>query len=81
MMVLNSEASDTNAVRKVNHMSFTFLRDFPSSVIEHKLSKYHKFMFVREPLVRLLSAYKDKFLSNNWAFHIRPLHHISEVWK
>ena len=69
MMVLNGEATDTNAIRKVNHMSFTFLRDFPPSVIEHKLSEYYKFMFVREPLVRLLSAYKDKFLLDNWAFH------------
>ena len=68
-MVLNGEATDTNAIRKVNHMRFTFLSDFPSSVIKHKLSEYYKFMFVREPLVRLLSAYKDKFLLNNWAFH------------
>ena len=68
-MVLNGEATDTNTIRKVNHMSFTFLRDFPSSDIKHKLSEYYKFMFVREPLVRLLSAYKDKFLLNNTSFH------------
>ena len=60
---------DTNTIRKVNHTSFTFLQDFPSSDIKQKLNEYYKFMFVREPLVRLLSAYKDKFLLNNWAFH------------
>ena len=57
-------------------MTFFFI-----SAIEYKLSEYYKFIFVREPLVRLLSAYKDKFLLNNWAFRIRRLHHISEVWK
>ena len=69
MMVLNGEATDTNTIRKVNHMSFTFLRDFPSSDIKHKLSEYYKFMFVREPLVKLLSAYEEECLLNNWAFH------------
>ena len=57
-------------------MTFFFI-----SAIEYKLSEYYKFIFVREPLVRLLSAYKDKFLLNIWAFRIRRLHHISEVWK
>ena len=69
MMVLDGEASDTNAIRRVNHLSFTFLGDLPPLAVKRKLSEYYKFMFVREPLVRLLSAYKDKFLLNNTSFH------------
>ena len=68
MMVLDGEATDSNAIRKVNHMSFTFLGDFPPLAAKRKLQEYYKFMFVREPLVRLLSAYKDKFLLNNTSF-------------
>ena len=34
------------------------LSDFSTTEIEHKLKSYFKFMFVREPLDRLISAYK-----------------------
>ena len=65
LMVLDGEATDTNAVRKVDHTSFKFLGDLPPLEVKRKLQEYYKFMFVREPLGRLLSAYKDKFLINN----------------
>jgi len=35
---------------------------------EWRLRKYLKFMFVREPLERLLSAYRDKLVVNNWGY-------------
>ena len=69
MMVLDGEATDTNSIRRVNHLSFTFLGDLPPLAVKRKLNEYYKFMFVREPLVRILSAYKDKFLLNNTSFH------------
>ena len=69
MMVLDGEATDTDSIRKVNHLSFTFLEDLPPLAVKRKLNEYYKFMFVREPLVRILSAYKDKFLLNNTSFH------------
>ena len=68
-MVLDGEATDSNTIRKVNHMNFTYLGDFPPLAAKRKLQEYYKFMFVREPLARLLSAYKDKFLLNNTVFH------------
>ena len=64
MMVLDGDATDSNTIRKVDHMNFTFLTDFPPLVAKRKLQEYYKFMFVRDPLARLLSAYKDKFLIN-----------------
>ncbi|XP_022795886.1 carbohydrate sulfotransferase 14-like isoform X2 [Stylophora pistillata] len=69
MMVLDGQAIDANAIRRVLHNSFTVLSDFSPGVIKHKLREYYKFMFVREPFARLLSAYKDKFVLNNTAFH------------
>ncbi|KAL9971634.1 hypothetical protein ACROYT_G017826 [Oculina patagonica] len=70
IMVLDRKAADSNAIRKVNHTIFTFLADLPPLAAERKLQEYYKFMFVREPLVRLLSAYKDKFyLNHSQSFH------------
>lgn len=71
MMVLDGQAIDSNAIKRVNHHSFTTLADFPPLVVKHKLQEYYKFMFVREPFARLLSAFKDKFVLNNTAFHKR----------
>ncbi|XP_022793760.1 carbohydrate sulfotransferase 12-like [Stylophora pistillata] len=34
----------------------------------HRLKNYFKFIFVREPLYRILSAYKDKFIGKNRVF-------------
>jgi len=33
--------------------------------LRNRLKKYYKFMFVREPLERLLSAYRDKCVRSN----------------
>nr|XP_046236285.1 carbohydrate sulfotransferase 12-like [Scatophagus argus] len=39
----------------------TFLNSFPRTEIKVKLKHYTKFLFVRDPFVRLISAYRDKF--------------------
>jgi len=41
------------------------LSEFSKEDIIHRLSTYYKFLFVRDPLERLLSAYKDKFSTYN----------------
>ena len=71
LMVLEGEAINSNAIRKVNHNAFTTLGDSPSLAVKHKLREYYKFMFVREPLSRLVSAWKNKFVLNNTYFHER----------
>ena len=38
------------------------VRQFPPEKAQKMLQTFYKFMFVREPFERLLSAYKDKFL-------------------
>lgn len=68
-MVLEGAATDSNTIRKVNHLAFTYLADLPPMAIKQRLKEYYKFMFVREPLERLASAYKDKFMLNNTSFH------------
>lgn len=67
-MVLNGRAVSSESIRKVNHQDFTFLSDFSLQEMDYRLQNYFKFLFTREPLERLVSAYKDKFLTGNRMF-------------
>ncbi|XP_037532664.1 carbohydrate sulfotransferase 12-like [Nematolebias whitei] len=48
---------------------FTLLNTFSKMEIKVKLRHYTKFLFVRDPFIRLISAYRDKFLLNNSYFY------------
>ena len=51
------------------------LGDYSGEEMSHRLKTYFKFIFVREPLHRILSAFKDKFIGKNRNFskNIRKL--------
>ncbi|XP_022777724.1 carbohydrate sulfotransferase 11-like [Stylophora pistillata] len=49
--------------------NFKFLSNYPTDEVKRMLKTYFKFVFVREPFERLLSAYLDKFQSGDPAFH------------
>ena len=73
LMVLEGEAINSEAIKDeaIQRGTFKNLGDSPPLEVERKVRKYYKFMFVREPLLRLVSAYKDKFVLNNTYFHER----------
>ncbi|XP_072232268.1 carbohydrate sulfotransferase 12-like [Leuresthes tenuis] len=48
-----------SVVHQTNKLDY--LRDVPKPEREEKLKNYTKFMFVRDPFVRLISAFRDKF--------------------
>ncbi|XP_036438702.1 carbohydrate sulfotransferase 12-like [Colossoma macropomum] len=58
-------------VELIHGNSTQYLNRYNRTVMKHKLQQYKKFMFVREPFVRLISAYRDKFQTENQPFYKR----------
>ncbi|XP_058249123.1 carbohydrate sulfotransferase 12-like [Hemibagrus wyckioides] len=56
-------------IEQVHGSSLQQLNAYPKVVMKQKLETYQKFLFVRDPFVRLISAYKDKFQSLNQIFY------------
>ncbi|XP_077396232.1 carbohydrate sulfotransferase 12-like [Festucalex cinctus] len=56
-----------------NHFTFNTLKKRYGKLardhLKAKLRKYKKFLFVRDPFVRLISAFRDKFAGNNEVFY------------
>lgn len=49
----------------------TYLSQYDTNEIYHRIKTYKKIIFVREPLERLLSAYRNKFMEKREYFHHR----------
>lgn len=54
----------SNDVHHKYDQHLTHLQEFPDDEIQYRLNNYFKFVFVREPFERLLSAFKNKFQAN-----------------
>lgn len=63
------EEEDDQIYGKVNDSFKNDLNHFSREEVEKMLKNYFTFLFVRDPMERVLSAYKDKFLKENKAFH------------
>lgn len=62
LKVLDGSLASVDAKLKMDHKSdLVFLADLSAEQIRYRLRHYYKFLFVREPLERLLSAYRNKF--------------------
>ena len=53
----------------IHNAKFKRLNQYSPDDVLKMLQNYFKFLFVREPFERFLSAYKDKFLKENRIFH------------
>ncbi|CAH3041427.1 unnamed protein product [Porites lobata] len=61
--------TDVDDVHDDKHYKF-LLYDYSDEDIKVRLKSYFKFLFVREPLERLLSAYNNKLVNNKWPWGI-----------
>ncbi|XP_029931607.1 carbohydrate sulfotransferase 12-like [Myripristis murdjan] len=50
--------------------TFKLLNSFPLPEMKARLEHYTKFLFVRDPFVRLISAYRDKFQRKNEYYYL-----------
>ncbi|KAL7375226.1 hypothetical protein ABVT39_014016 [Epinephelus coioides] len=74
MFVLNMSAPYQDPMSIAGDMvhlpkTFTQLNSFPRQEMKVKLKHYTKFLFVRDPFVRLISAYRNKFQRHNEYFY------------
>lgn len=67
--VLSALNEGIRTFHHVSEIKFDHLNAYPLDEAEQMLRTYFTFLFVREPLERFLSAYKDKFLRENVVFH------------
>ena len=77
MITLNGHAKSpweikTGDAHNNSHGYFRYLSEYSPSEIVVRLKTYYKFLFVRHPFERLVSAFRNKFVeSNNFTFFER----------
>ncbi|XP_068726256.1 carbohydrate sulfotransferase 10-like [Montipora capricornis] len=63
------DVTDRNVIHDAKNFKF-LSRDYSAEEVDLRLRTYFKFVFVRDPLERLLSAYEDKIVRDRaWYFH------------
>lgn len=70
----DSLAPDFNIHKKndLRSIGMRYLNEYPPAIRDEMIQSYFKFMFVRNPFDRLLSAYRDKFTRNiTWSLYFQ----------
>ena len=71
LLTLQNLTDDSNAIHYFDQRGFEFLSDFIPKERDRILGTFLKFLFVRDPLDRILSSYRNKFLAKNIPFQVR----------
>ena len=71
ILTLQNYTDNSNAIKYIDHQGFEFLSDVTASEKDHMIKTFFKFLFVRHPLHRMLSAYRNKFIEPNAQFELQ----------
>ena len=71
MLTLQNYTDDSNAIAYFDHRGFEFLSDVTPDERERMVKTFFKFLFVRHPFYRILSAYRNKFINPNTQFELQ----------
>ncbi|CAH1268450.1 CHST14 [Branchiostoma lanceolatum] len=66
---------------KFHVQNWTYLSHYPAASVAYRLQHYYKFMFVRDPLARVVSAFRDKFERRMEAFSLKEAWTILETYR
>ncbi|XP_078602836.1 carbohydrate sulfotransferase 14-like [Branchiostoma floridae x Branchiostoma japonicum] len=66
---------------KFHQQNWTYLSHYPAASVAYRLQHYYKFMFVRDPLARLVSAFRDKFERRMETFSLKEAWTILEKYR
>lgn len=73
---------DVHNERFMKALGIRYLNTYSKNEIIDRIKHYYKFMFVRHPLERLLSAYKDKFTQyNKFTRHFQHKYARKIIWR
>lgn len=67
ILTLQGKTDNPSAIREFDRRGFEFLSDFSMSERHEMIKTYLKFMFVRHPLERLVSAYRHRVMETKRA--------------
>ena len=81
ILTLQNYTDDSNAIKHFDHRGFEFLSDVGIKERDEILKTFFKFLFVRNPLDRILSAYRNKFEKDNTKFQVAFGRHIVRKYR
>ena len=71
ILTLQNYTDDSNAIMDFDQRGFEFLSDVTPGERDHMMKTFFKFLFVRNPLHRILSAYRNKIVNGNAQFELQ----------
>ena len=63
LLTLQNYTDDSNAIGHFDQRGFEFLSDVKPDERDHMIKTFFKFLFVRHPFSRIVSAYRNKFIN------------------
>lgn len=81
ILALQGKVDNPDVIKEFDRRGFEFLGDFNASRRDEMIKTYFKFLFVRHPLERLVSAYRHRVIGERSDLHRRYGVHIVKKYR